>query len=86
LQKAKICSVVAFSTCIDAGFVSILKISDFFHFERKNSRREAKPQRFPNHFLPAVLKDKTRVFSMRGFAVASAFFGSGSFGLGEYFS
>ncbi|MCK6558364.1 hypothetical protein HUU39_12050 [candidate division KSB1 bacterium] len=83
-RKAKICSVAAFSTRIDAGFAAILEISDLFHFGRKKSRRDAKPQRSPNRFLPAIMKDKTRIHSLRGFAVAFAFFGSGSFGWGLY--
>ncbi|MCK6557841.1 hypothetical protein HUU39_21420 [candidate division KSB1 bacterium] len=78
-KKAKICPVAAFSTCIAAGLVAILKISAFFHFGRKNSRRDAKPQSSPDHFLSAIMKDKTRIFFLRAFAVASAFLGSCSF-------
>ncbi|MCG3158999.1 MAG: hypothetical protein DKINENOH_05647 [bacterium] len=64
----QVCSVAAFSTGIAAGFVSILEISGSFHFGRKNSYRDAQPQRFPNHFLPAIIRDKTRIFSLRAFA------------------
>ncbi len=63
-KEAKICSMAAISTRIDAGFGSTLKISGLFHSGRKKSRRHAKPQRLPNDSLPAIMKDKTRTLSL----------------------